>query len=202
MTYQLLNLTQLLRWKQADAKGPYSITSTADSCLNAFHRSTLQFGLPYHETLLEQLSLSGNRIGNAGLIALAASLRLFRPKLWTFDVSSNAFDDEGFGRRHDEAYLLSMAGTPPMRKHKEEEATHVPHRNGSQFFITTKATSAALGGSTIPHLDYRHVVFGRVVGPKSIGVVNRIQKLPVDAGRGHRLLTQVEITGCGELLQG
>ena len=58
MTYQLLNLTQLLRWKQADAKGPYSITSTADSCLNAFHRSTLQFGLPYHETLLEQLSLS------------------------------------------------------------------------------------------------------------------------------------------------
>ena len=58
MTYQLLSIIQLLRWKQADAKGPYSIPSTADSCLNAFHRSTLQFGLPYHETLLEQLSLS------------------------------------------------------------------------------------------------------------------------------------------------
>ena len=48
----------LLRWKQADPRGPYSVTSTADSCLNAFHRSTLQFGMPYHETLLEQLSLS------------------------------------------------------------------------------------------------------------------------------------------------
>jgi len=38
----------------------------------------------------------------------------------------------------------------------------VPHRNGSQFFITTKATTQSLGGATISHFDYRHVVFGRV----------------------------------------
>jgi cyclophilin family peptidyl-prolyl cis-trans isomerase len=40
---------------------------------------------------------------------------------------------------------------------------HVPNNNTSQFFITTKARTHALGGCTILHFDGRHVIFGRVV---------------------------------------
>jgi cyclophilin family peptidyl-prolyl cis-trans isomerase len=110
-----------------------------------------------------------------------------------------AFEDEGFEFKHNDKYLLSMAGTPPMRRREAEARAHVPHRNGSQFFITTKSTTQNLGGASITHFDYRHVVFGRVASREGIGVVNRIQKLPTDAAQGHRIREAVVITDCGEV---
>ena len=73
-------------------------------------------------------------------------------------IYGGKFRDENFGRKHNEKGLLSMANAGP-------------NTNGSQFFITTADT---------PHLDGKHVVFGRVIS--GYNVVERMEKAGTSAG--------------------
>ncbi|RCH77957.1 hypothetical protein CU098_001815 [Rhizopus stolonifer] len=84
------------------------------------------------------------------------------------------FPDESFSRKHDTHGLLSMANRGP-------------NTQSSQFFITTRPT---------PHLDGKHVVFGRVVS--GYPVVERMENEPVDSH--DRPLHNVMIANCGELV--
>ncbi|KAF9906242.1 hypothetical protein EC991_000869 [Linnemannia zychae] len=83
-------------------------------------------------------------------------------------------DEGGFKRKHDIEGLLSMANKGP-------------NTSSSQFFLTTRPT---------PHLDGKHVVFGRVV--KGYDVVEKVENTPTDE-RNDRPLSIVMIANCGEL---
>ncbi|KAI8617906.1 cyclophilin-like domain-containing protein, partial [Chytriomyces sp. MP71] len=86
-----------------------------------------------------------------------------------------AFADEPFRRKHDEAFLLSSANSGP-------------NSNRSQFFISSKA---------LPHLDGKHVVFGRLVS--GFEVFRAIEAVPTD--NKDKPLDPVTITHSGELIR-
>lgn len=75
-------------------------------------------------------------------------------------IFGKGFKDEFHQKlHHDREGLLSMANAGP-------------DTNGSQFFITL---------DECPHLDYKHSIFGQVVGGKHI--LNKINSTPVDRER-------------------
>jgi len=88
-------------------------------------------------------------------------------------IYGNRFDDENFTYTHDEPFLLSSANAGP-------------NTNGSQFFITTQKT---------PHLDGKHVVFGRVIEGQDF--VNEIEN--VEKGKADKPKIDVTIVDCGVL---
>ncbi|KMZ63965.1 hypothetical protein ZOSMA_38G00740 [Zostera marina] len=91
-------------------------------------------------------------------------------------IYGGKFTDEGFAIKHDSPGLLSMANTGP-------------DSNNSQFFITLKAT---------PHLDGKHVVFGKLVHGREI---LRDMEL-VDTDDSNKPLVPVKIVNCGEVHSG
>lgn len=90
-------------------------------------------------------------------------------------IYGGKFDDENFIRKHDEPFLISMANASK------------PGTNGSQFFIITKPQ---------PHLDGKHVVFGKVVSGET--VVKVIENEYVDSNK--RPFADVIIERSGELV--
>ncbi|KAG0050228.1 hypothetical protein BGZ83_005000 [Gryganskiella cystojenkinii] len=86
----------------------------------------------------------------------------------------NLLDEGGFRRKHDFEGLLSMANKGP-------------NTASSQFFVTTRPT---------PHLDGKHVVFGRVV--RGYEIIEKIENTPTDE-RNDRPLSTVMISNSGEL---
>ncbi|EKX73470.1 peptidyl-prolyl cis-trans isomerase protein, putative [Theileria equi strain WA] len=88
-------------------------------------------------------------------------------------IYGERFDDENFEDKHVERGMLSMANAGP-------------NTNSSQFFITFVAT---------PHLDGKHVVFGKVV--EGLEILDDIEKVETDQGDKPKI--DVVITKCGIL---
>lgn len=88
-------------------------------------------------------------------------------------IYGDHFEDESFELKHDRPGLLSMANSGK-------------DTNGSQFFITTLPT---------PHLDNKHVVFGRVL--QGMEVLSLIEQCGTDDGQVSQM---VRIDNCGEVV--
>eukprot|EP00515_Schizochytrium_aggregatum_P001271 CAMPEP_0202036386 /NCGR_PEP_ID=MMETSP0962-20130828/1516_1 /ASSEMBLY_ACC=CAM_ASM_000488 /TAXON_ID=4773 /ORGANISM="Schizochytrium aggregatum, Strain ATCC28209" /LENGTH=477 /DNA_ID=CAMNT_0048600459 /DNA_START=105 /DNA_END=1538 /DNA_ORIENTATION=- len=93
-------------------------------------------------------------------------------------IYGEKFEDENFASKHSEAGLLSMANAGP-------------NTNGSQFFIITNDDGT-------PHLDGKHVVFGRVIS--GMDVVRKIEG--TETGANDKPTQDVVIVDCGELPAG
>ncbi|XP_058086617.1 peptidyl-prolyl cis-trans isomerase CYP63 isoform X2 [Magnolia sinica] len=89
-------------------------------------------------------------------------------------IYGGKFADENFKLHHDGRGLLSMANAGR-------------DTNGSQFFITFKAT---------PHLDGKHVVFGKVV--QGIDILKKIEQVGTDL---EKPTCPVKIVDCGEAFE-
>ncbi|KAK1444182.1 cyclophilin-like domain containing protein [Babesia gibsoni] len=88
-------------------------------------------------------------------------------------IYGESFEDEAFTDTHSERGLLSMANCGP-------------NTNSSQFFITFVPT---------PHLDGRHVVFGKVV--EGLDVLSKFEH--VETGEQDRPNVDITIVGCGSM---
>lgn len=86
-------------------------------------------------------------------------------------IYGGKFPDENFKLKHDQPGILSMANSGK-------------NTNGSQFFITLKAT---------PHLDGKHVVFGKVLDGKAL--LKKLEAVGTDSGKP---TSPVKIVDCGE----
>ena len=89
-------------------------------------------------------------------------------------IYGEKFADENFQHEHTTPGLLSMANAGR-------------DTNGSQFFITTVAT---------PHLDGKHVVFGKVVEGMKV-----VSAMEAAGSRSGSTSAEVVIADCGELKQ-
>jgi cyclophilin family peptidyl-prolyl cis-trans isomerase len=88
-------------------------------------------------------------------------------------IYGKTFSDEDLSGRHERRGMLSMANAGP-------------HTNGSQFFITFRAT---------PHLDGKHVVFGHVE-PESVGILDQLEAAATSRSN-NRPVQPILITDCG-----
>jgi cyclophilin family peptidyl-prolyl cis-trans isomerase len=88
-------------------------------------------------------------------------------------IYGTKFPDENFRFKHEGRGMLSMANSGPGT-------------NGSQFFILFGVT---------PHLNGKHVVFGRVI--EGLDVLKKIENVGSPSGKTNQ---RVEITSCGEVL--
>jgi len=86
-------------------------------------------------------------------------------------IYGETFRDENFKINHDKPYLLSMANAGI-------------NTNGSQFFITTAET---------PHLNGKHVVFGKVI--KGFQIIDGLNKVNTD--ETDRPIDDITIMDCG-----
>jgi cyclophilin family peptidyl-prolyl cis-trans isomerase len=82
-------------------------------------------------------------------------------------IYGGKFEDENFNLKHTGAGMLSMANAGP-------------NTNGSQFFITFRAT---------PFLDGKHVVFGKVTS--GMDVVKTLEGVGSDDGKPSKTVTIV-----------
>ena len=90
-------------------------------------------------------------------------------------IYGREFKDENFKLQHNEPFLLSMANAGK-------------HTNGSQFFITFQKT---------PHLNGKHVVFGRV--EKGQDFLRKLEG--VQTNSNDKPLKKVTIVKCGQLIK-